>query len=173
MSQWFPSLVTCLAILPAIFVGHIQLSSYFLVPVGLVWVHVLGEHMQDNNIGPEWVQNHLHNAGSPGRLLGYVGLVLLFTSPTLASRNYARFRVVDLTMKAVVVLWGLGTLGCVVFEIKEVLFFKERLIADGYSGELDLGDMLAYGIGLSLVLLNYFFMRPIILRKVRQKLDLQ
>lgn len=173
MSQLFQALITCGLILLVIIVGHIHLWRYFLVPAGLVWVHALGEYMQDNNLGPEWAQNHLHNIGSPGRLLGYIGLAFIFASVPGKNKNQFTLRAVELVMRATIIAWSLGVVGCVLFEIKEVLFFKERLIADGYSGELDVGDLLAYGVGLALVLPNHFFMQPIVLRKVKQQLNLQ
>lgn len=134
-----------------------RLAFYAVVPGLLTWLHVAGEFMQQESIGPAWVQQHLHNTGAAGYLYPATASLVL----TLAGRQYhpgsqrERKALATAFIKVVPIVWGCAVALFITIEIYDVSARGEELRAAGYSGNLDIGDLAAYLSGLAIILANY------------------
>lgn len=144
-----------------------KVMPYLVVPTLLMWTHVGGSALQDNNIGPEWAQNHLHNLGAPASMmlfgvLGIRGAIDKYIRKTGASLSQATARVL---MLGIVRGWTLGVIICIGIEIFMVTVVRDQTVQQGYSGAADWLDIAAYLIGEVLILINYFRLAPKVLRQ--------
>ncbi len=144
-----------------------KVLPYLTVPILLMWVHVAGSALQDNNIGPEWAQNHLHNLGAPASamlfgLIGTQGSINSYIKRTGASIYRATTRAL---MLGVVKGWTLGVIACIGIEILMVTAMHDDTVRQGYSGATDWIDISAYLIGEALIIINYLRVAPKVLRK--------
>lgn len=132
---------------------HGQIRTYLIVPAVLVWVHVVGNLLQETGTGPEWVQNHLHDLG-----VATFALAHGHTYMTLRGRRMLNFgydpHMARMIVWFVPVAHGVGTLLCVLYKVGQVTIWRERTIAQGYSGEFDFGDVTAFLIGFAIVMAN-------------------
>lgn len=135
------------------------LLGYMVVPILLIGVHVAGDAMQERHIGPDWIQNHLHNVGAVGTALNSVTLAILLIKQG-SNQEIWRYRVADAIMWLTPRYWVAGTLAAIGMELYIITFSREQMIAAGYSGRLDYADVSAYLMGLAIVLLNHHIMRP-------------
>jgi hypothetical protein len=140
------------------------LTEYLLIPAILIWVNALGGYLQDNSIGSEWVQGHLHNLGVVTYLcsliLGYLLLWAIFKPPHKRA-TFITYKILKWTTP----VHGLVTLLCVSSKVSQVTIWRDEYIAKGYSGELDVGDIAALIAGFATMVLNHLIMRPRVLRK--------
>ena len=141
-----------------------QLNTYLIVPSMLIWVHVIGNGLQETEHGPKWVQDHLHDLGVATFALSHVVTYLIVRgkNPFLSGYDAALPAIV---MRFTVGAHAVGTLVCVAYKISQITLFREQTIAEGYSGQLDLGDTSMFLLGFLVVLVNHFAMRKQVLRK--------
>jgi hypothetical protein len=149
-----------------------SLTSYFVLPVTLLGVHVYGNTVQELELGPEWIRNHLHNTGVAGLSL----IVALFFVLLEWKKRYNHFesglrrvRVAQSAMNHVLYYWTFSTVFGVGQEIVAVTIWGESSKAAGYSGKLDWFDLSAYAIGMLIVTLNYLRLKPRIIAKMQRQ----
>jgi hypothetical protein len=143
------------------------LLKYMSAPIALMWVHVAGSLLQDNNHGPEWVQNHMHNLGAAAMFMMF-GLLRLnkmsdrYMRKTGRSSHYANTKAI---MVCVLQGWTVGVIvGCGI-EVLMITALRDSTIQQGYSGALDWFDISAYLVSEALIVLNYYKIAPKVLRE--------
>lgn len=127
--------------------GVTWLKGFFATPVALAAVHTVGDCMQTLNLGPEWVQNHLHN-------LGVCGLATLLS--LAGNKKRLSIKVIQVLMRRMSIVAVALTILAILYEILLVTTLKQSSVAKGYSGSLDWIDISAYLVGLALMLANHF-----------------
>lgn len=158
-------IVMLLVFLPMLVKTKGQLTGYMIVPVLLIWVHVIGNGMQETDNGPEWAQNHLHDLGVATFALMQMQIYFgLRHRMSLYSPGYDA----DLPMMVMRFVIGshlVGTLMCIGYKISQVTVFHEDTLAKGYSGQLDFGDISMFVLGFLIIVANHFALRGQVLRK--------
>ncbi|HKX23706.1 MAG TPA: hypothetical protein VJM46_00565 [Candidatus Saccharimonadales bacterium] len=146
---------------------------YLIPPVVLMWVHVVGNAMQEQSVGPLWARNHLHNLGVASCMM----LVGLWLVPYIMRRNAGlswsawRIKQAGAVMTGVFAGWTLGTIVCGGYEVLMITIWREQTLAEGYSGSLDWIDMSAYAIAEAIMIINFLRVRPWVLKKAQARLD--
>lgn len=151
-----------------------RVGIILIMPLSLMWVHVVGNYMQEQHWGPIWMQNHLHNLGVSSAVLASAAGMTFW-----ATRKYpAQWGPKEIYVAAraftggVLMSWILGTIMCVTYEVLNVTIWRADAIKQGYSGRMDWPDMIAYAIGLGLMILNHIKIRPVALARMRKEPDL-
>lgn len=151
------------------FIGKINklLTKYLVLPLLLMWLHVAGSTLQDSNLGPEWVQNHLHNLGAAATFMMF-GLWRLnkLSDRYMLLNRMSRTRA---NTKALMVCtlqgWTVGVIvGCGI-EVLMVTAGRANAVQQGYSGAMGWMDIGAYVISEVLILINYYRLAPRVLRE--------
>lgn len=168
--------LTMFMIISHIYQYHIkQVGIILIMPLSLMWVHVVGNYMQEQHWGPIWMQNHLHNLGVSSTVLVLATYVTLW----VMYKRRAQWgpKVIYVAAQAfangVLASWIIGTLICVAYEVLNVTIWRADAIKQGYSGRMDWPDMIAYAIGLGLMILNHIKIRPVVLARMRKELNLR
>lgn len=144
-----------------------SLARYFILPMILLCAHVYGNTVQELELGPEWIRNHLHNAGVAGMSLT-VGLCFNLRDMKRDRRlGYDTSQIMKITMSQTLYFWLAASVFGVLQEIVTVAIWGEESRRAGYSGELDWFDMSAYAIGAIIVTLNYLWFRSRIPTRVQ------
>lgn len=163
--------LTTFAVVYAAIKVNKHLIAYMTVPVLLVWLHVGGSVLQDRNIGPEWVQGHLHNIGAPVIVMffafcGMRGLIARHLKTGMSFRRAGS----KAFMTCVLYGWiGGVVVGCLI-EVADVTVSREENMAQGYSGQLDWGDLVSYGLSAAIMIFNHIKIAPIVLtRRTRRR----
>jgi hypothetical protein len=164
-----------------------HLLPFLLVPAILASIRVVGEVMQQKDLGPVWAQHHL---GDVGIIANNMTWGLIATVVITASKD--RDKLAELYAQPQGSFWScFRPLGVVLgpripaaFFCVSLLIYVLAMLADvqtaffldtpegeepRYSGKFDWIDAIAYTIGMTAMTLNYFFVG----RKVRQKILLQ
>ncbi len=167
----FNTIILCLYL--AIFSRRIV--PYLITPATLMWIHVIGNAMQEQNTGPEWARNHLHN-------LGVASCCMMAGSVLIPIARY-RFRYATYVQTCMAVAkgaltglflgWSIGVVVCCIYEVLMVTSWRTQSLAQGYSGRLDWPDISAYFIGEALMLINFLVVMPRVLRKERRRLEMR
>lgn len=147
---------------------------YLITPVALMWVHVVGNAMQEQGVGPLWARNHLHNLGVASCLMmvGLWFLPYMMRKYMYASYRVQRMKQTDSVMTGVLLGWTLGTVVCAGYEILMITVWREKTLAEGYSGSLDWLDISAYAIAEAIMIINYLRVRPWVQGRVRRQFGL-
>ena len=136
-----------------------SLARYFILPMILLCTHVYGNTVQELELGPEWIRNHLHNAGVAGMSLT-VGLCFnlrdMKRDPRLGCDTP---QIMKSTMNQTLYYWLAASAFGILQEIATVAIWGEESRRAGYSGKLDWFDMSAYAIGATIVTLNHLWFR--------------
>ncbi len=148
-----------------------SLTSFFVVPLILLGVHVYGNTVQELQLGPEWIRNHLHNTGVAGLSLIWSQTLSLSRMSSYRGLGYAqrRIKTAQTAMNMSLYYWSFSTLTGFGIEILTVTIWGDDYKAKGYSGELDWFDLSAYAIGATIVTLNYLWFKPRILKKMQRR----
>ena len=148
-----------------------SLASFFILPAILLGVHVYGNTVQELELGPEWIRNHLHNTGVAGiSMIWAMFFTLLSMRPNARfTRNQMRIKTARYAMNMSLFYWIFSTCTGVAIEILTVTIWGEDSKAAGYSGELDWFDLSAYAVGLTIVVTNYLWLKPRVIAKMRQR----
>mgnify|MGYP001310674928 CR=1 FL=1 len=149
-------LTLCIIGVSKIYGGN--LWKFFLVPCTLLWIHTIGNTLQELQLGPKWVQNHLHNLGVANLTIGCAivhAIIKVRWNP-----NYEKSYKLEVYLPWCTIWYHLaGTAICILEELRQITIAREEYIARGYSGNLDIGDMIAYGLGFIIMLINHFSLR--------------
>lgn len=132
------------------------LKSHCVAPLSLVFVHIIGYALQEFNIGPEYVQNHLHNLGAvaivPMSFIASITITLWGLRPW-ESRNEIAKKII---LKYEIPLYSVSCLACIILEIMQVTVFRQKALAMGYSGDFDFIDSICYVLGFLIVVVNHY-----------------
>ena len=144
------------------------LKQYLIAPICLFWVHAIGSQLQESAIGPEWMQYHLHVLGVPAActpliMMSLVGIIGWKSSKQRQPLNASWG--IDFTLRWTPTTSMALTVVCLVQEIAQVTVYRETYMARGYSGDLDIGDLLALFAGASIMVINHFALRGSVRRK--------
>lgn len=144
-----------------------SLGGYFVIPVVLLCVHVYGNTVQELELGPAWVRNHLHNVGVASLSLTWGSCLILRDIKRKRLAGYDKPHIIRHSLSTSFCYWLLlATLGAIQ-EVLTVVIWGENARAAGYSGEIDWFDLSAYAIGSAIITLNYLWFKPRILAKVQ------
>jgi hypothetical protein len=144
--------------------GCLCVWPLLIVPFALLWIHVVGNYMQEQEIGASLVRGSLHNIGVASCTM----TLPLFCVLWLASRRGAmllRKTAVELYSKLLLVVWALTTLAGIAYEIYTITYDREEAIKMGYSGKIDWWDIAAFALGFVLMCINYLALHPVVMRR--------
>jgi hypothetical protein len=145
-----------------------MLKKYLIVPVILIWVHVVGNALQENNIGPEFVRGHLHDIGVAA-MWCMLGLMYLLRIPISGALNYqSTITTVNSVLKFTIPLHGVTTILCIGYKVSQVTLFRKEYIAKGYSGMLDVVDVAALILGFLIMVVNHFALSGSVRRQMKR-----
>lgn len=144
------------------------LNRYLIVPNVLAWVHVVGNFLQETHRGPEWIIYHLHDLGVATIIMHGVFFIIVFGGSRHKSDLTKIPYTIDMTLKLMLPAYVIATLLCCYYKVIQVTVFREESIAQGYSGQLDLGDLIALLIGCLIMVINHYAMRGSVLRRKDQ-----
>ncbi len=149
------------------------LTPYFIAPMILLAVHVYGNTVQELELGPEWIRNHLHNTGVAGlSLIFALGFALRDMKPDeQLSQNELCINWARYAMNQSWYYWLLASAFGVTQEIVTVAIWGEHAKAMGYSGKVDWFDLSAYAIGVIVVTANHLLLKPRVLTRMQQRYD--
>jgi hypothetical protein len=140
-----------------------KLGGYLVVPVIVTSTQFVGGVSQYYFIGPSLVRYSLQDVGwvaNVGLGMALSGILLWWTlmrrsapPQDAAARQFIR-----------VLPWccAIATLVTCFIEVRLTLS-PEKLVAQGYSGRLDVADLVAYILGFALILVNHWVMRARVL----------
>jgi hypothetical protein len=143
-----------------------KLIPYLVVPVALTWTQFLGEAIQRHGLGPSLMRNSLQDFGLVANFgVGLTPFYILFWWK--CTRKDAPTSSIAASQLMRVLPWGcaLMLVICVVTEVGLTLH-RETMKAKGYSGQLDIPDLIAYVLGFIAILVNHKVMRPRIVRSL-------
>lgn len=165
-----------------------HLLPFLIAPATLASIRFVGEVMQEEDLGPLWVQHHLGDVGiiannmtwgitlavaitviKDGDHLAKVGSLpgATFRSVLKAFGSVAGPRVPIGMLAVSLLIYALGLL----IEL-QTAFAQHTLNGEeaeaSYSGEFDWPDAIAYTIGMAAMALNYVFIGRRVSRKISQ-----
>src|SRR5687768_9392204 len=146
-----------------------SLATYYVLPLILLCVHVYGNTVQELELGPVWIRNHLHNVGVAGLSLTVGPCFNLRDIKRDRQLGYSQRHIVNYTMNFTLGYWFIATAFGFVQEIVTVTILDGLARRAGYSGKLDWFDLSSYAIGATIVTLNHLWFRRRILAKLRQE----
>lgn len=144
-----------------------SMMPYIVAPSVLIAAHLTGESFQHYQVGPAWVQGHLHNVG----VVTTVAFVFVYClavwrrrfRQSLLALNTETIR--RYLRRFMLIAYG-GTILGVLDEGLVVLANKQALMAEGYSGMVDIVDIIAYVIGLVVLVVNHRYMSHKVLKRL-------
>ena len=143
-----------------------RLRTYFIVPIALSALHLVGNEMQEREIGPEWIQDHLHNAGIAAGSCSAVAIYLLARGQFKEEWKPGDNPLLAPMTIAFIPRWhGAVTLFLILLEVVQVVVNRDSMMARGYSGAVDVGDIVAYLIGFAVIVANHAALRRSVLRE--------
>ncbi|WP_028777558.1 hypothetical protein [Shimazuella kribbensis] len=143
-----------------------MVKKYLIVPVILIWVHLVGNALQENNIGPEFLQGHLHDLGVAA--MWCMVVLRYFVHPSTTIPYYQKaVATANSVLKLTVPLHGVTTLLCIGYKVSQVTVFREEHIAKGYSGMLDVADIAALCVGFLVMVVNHYLLRGSVRRQMK------
>lgn len=149
-----------------------SLTSYFVLPVALLGVHVYGNTVQELELGPEWIRNHLHNTGVAG-LSMIVALIYALVEKQWRYGHLPqaarRIKLARSAMNQVLWYWLISAGSGISLEIVTATIWDEGAKAAGYSGKLDWFDLSAYLVGALIVTLNHLWFKRRIIAKMQRR----
>lgn len=130
--------------------GFRFLWFYWIVPELLWTTDLVGSFMQLYHVEPAWVQSQLHNMGA--------GAFLVVLSSASVWAKHRILQVHGLVLGAPICM-AVATVWFIAVEIAGITIYRAKNMANGHSGNFDWASLVAYGVGLGLMVLNYFALR--------------
>lgn len=138
--------------------------QYLAFPLALVVIHEIGNTLQELEIGPEWAQYHLHNVGFTSVLALPIASLAVWLGEDDQQKKGASPEKAVRFVELLPFTFGATTVFCIALEVYMVTLNREAALRIGYSGALDIGDVVAYLIGFALVMVNHWILAPRVYR---------